>query len=213
MLLTLNMMNLNTGDPLDAKEFYSTAEAAKILGVSHRTIQLWVESGTLQAWKTAGGHRRITSTSVDKVMETRRQALDPDRGAAKPATANEPRQYKVVIAEDDATLLRLYELEIGGWGLPLQLIKSSDGFDALVKIGEHNPDLLISDLSMPGMDGFRMVNSLRNNPKHRDLSIIIVSGLDRGTINSLGLPADIPVYAKPVPFAQLRAAIEKTLAL
>jgi excisionase family DNA binding protein len=210
LLLNENMTNLNTGDPLDAAAFYSTAEAAKMLGVSHRTIQLWVESGTLQAWKTAGGHRRISSTSVEKLLDGRRQALSPDRGVPAPAVA---RQYKVVIADDDATLLRLYELEIGGWDLPLQLIKAGDGFDALLKIGEHNPDLLISDLSMPGMDGFRMVNSLRNNPKQRDLNIIIVSGLDRGTITSLGLPADIPVYAKPVAFSQLRAAIEKTLAI
>ena len=213
MLQTLTMTNLNTGDPLDTKEFYSTAEAAKILGVSHRTIQLWVESGTLQAWKTAGGHRRIASTSVDKVMEKRRQALALDHRDPKSAVPTQSRQYKVVIADDDATLLRLYELEIGGWGLPLQLIKASDGFDALLKIGEHHPDLLISDLSMPGMDGFRMVHSLRNNPKQRELNIIIVSGLDRATISSLGLPADIPVYAKPVPFSQLRAAVEKILAL
>jgi excisionase family DNA binding protein len=208
------MTNLNTGDPVEPKEFYSTAEAAKILGVSHRTIQLWVENGTLQAWKTAGGHRRIASASVDKVMEGRRQALSPDRGASQAAPAADvARQYKVVIADDDATLLRLYELEIGGWGLPIQLIKAGDGFDALLKIGEHNPDLLISDLSMPGMDGFRMVNSLRSNPKQRGLNIIIISGLDRSTINSLGLPSDIPVYAKPVAFSQLRAAVEKTLAI
>jgi len=208
------MTNLNAGTPAEAKEFYSTAEAAKILGVSHRTIQLWVEAGTLQAWKTAGGHRRITATSVEKLLEGRRVALSPDRGASAAAAANTtPRQYKVLIVDDDATLLRLYELEIGGWGLPLQLIKAGDGFDALLKIGEHNPDLLISDLSMPGMDGFRMVNSLRSNPKQRHLSIIIISGLDRSTISSLGLPADIPVYSKPVPFAQLRSAVEKTLAI
>ncbi len=207
------MTNPNSSAAIEATEFYSTAEAAKILGVSHRTIQLWVESGILQAWKTAGGHRRIASTSVDKVMEKRRQALALDHRDPKSAAPAQARQYKVVIADDDATLLRLYELEIGGWGLPLQLIKASDGFDALLKIGEYHPDLLISDLSMPGMDGFRMVNSLRNNPKQRDLNIIIVSGLDRATISSLGLPADIPVYAKPVSFTQLRAAVEKILAL
>jgi excisionase family DNA binding protein len=205
------MTNLNAGKQENAKEFYSTAEAAKILGVSHRTIQLWVESGTLQAWKTAGGHRRITAVSVEKVLDQRRDALSPERNSA-PARS-EARRFKVLIVDDDAALLRLYELEIGGWGLPLQLIKAGDGFDALLKIGEHNPDLLISDLSMPGMDGFRMVNSLRSNPKQRHLSIIIVSGLDRSTIVSLGLPTDIPVYAKPVPFTQLRAAVEKTLAI
>lgn len=206
------MTNLNVGALDEAKEFYSTAEAAKILGVSHRTIQLWVEAGNLQAWKTAGGHRRIAAVSVEKVLEQRRQSLSTERGTPADGAAA-PRRYKVVIVDDDATLLRLYELEIGGWDLPLQLIKASDGFDALLKIGEHHPDLLISDLSMPGMDGFRMVNSLRGNPKHRNLNIIIVSGLDRSTISQLGLPADIPVYAKPVPFAQLRQAVEKTLAI
>jgi excisionase family DNA binding protein len=203
------MTNPNSDQPVTAEEFYSTAEAAKILGVSHRTIQLWVEAGTLQAWKTAGGHRRIASSSVEKQLDGRRQSLSAERGI--PAAAARP--FKVLIVDDDATLLRLYELEIGGWGLPLELIKAGDGFDALLKIGEHNPDLLISDLSMPGMDGFRMVNSLRNNPKQRHLHIIIISGLDRSTITSLGLPDDIPVYAKPVAFGQLRSAVEKTLAL
>jgi excisionase family DNA binding protein len=204
------MTNQNYGAQADAEAFYSTAEAAKILGVSHRTVQLWVESGTLQAWKTAGGHRRIAASSVEKLLEGRRAALASPGGI--PAATSQ-RQYKVVIVDDDPTLLRLYELEIGGWDLPLQLIKASNGFEALLKIGEHNPDLLISDLSMPGMDGFRMVNSLRNNPQQRDLHIIIVSGLDRSTISSLGLPADIPVYAKPVPFAQLRSAVEQSLAI
>jgi len=204
------MTNQNHGAQADAEAFYSTAEAAKILGVSHRTVQLWVESGTLQAWKTAGGHRRIAASSVEKLLEGRRAALASPGGASAAAS---PRQYKVVIVDDDPTLLRLYELEIGGWDLPLQLIKAGNGFEALLKIGEHNPDLLISDLSMPGMDGFRMVNSLRNNPQQRDLHIIIVSGLDRSTISSLGLPADIPVYAKPVPFAQLRSAVEQSLAI
>lgn len=187
-----------------AEEFYSTAEAAKLLGVSHRTIQLWVEAGTLQAWKTAGGHRRIASGSVDRLLTERRKSLAP-------AATDTPRRYKVVIVDDDAALLRLYEIEMGGWDLPLELIKARDGFDALLKIGEHRPDLLISDLSMPGMDGFRMVHSLRSNLKQQQLNIIIVSGLDRTTIRSLGLPADIPVYSKPVPFPQLRAAVENAL--
>ena len=65
------MTNLNAGASLDSgdnEQFYSTAEAAKLLGVSHRTIQLWVEAGTLQAWKTAGGHRRIASGSVERLL-------------------------------------------------------------------------------------------------------------------------------------------------
>lgn len=47
--------------------YCSTTEAALSLGVSTRTIQLWVDSGVLAAWKTAGGHRRVLIESVEKL--------------------------------------------------------------------------------------------------------------------------------------------------
>ena len=116
------------------------------------------------------------------------------------------------MADDDATLLRLYELEIGGWGLDAELVKARDGFDALIRIGESRPDLLISDLNMPGMDGFRMVRTLRADPRYGKMAIIVISGLDRATISSMGLPDDIPVFSKPVRFPELRARIEQLFA-
>lgn len=48
----------------------TTREAAKKLNVALSTIQTWVESGYLEAWKTPGGHRRIPLSSVDKLLET-----------------------------------------------------------------------------------------------------------------------------------------------
>lgn len=45
----------------------SPGEAAKILGVSPKTIQLWVDNGVLTAWKTVGGHRRVTVESVERL--------------------------------------------------------------------------------------------------------------------------------------------------
>ena len=116
------------------------------------------------------------------------------------------------MADDDATLLRLYELEISGWNLDADLIKARDGFDALIRIGEARPDLLISDLNMPGMDGFRMVRTLRADPRYGKMAIIVISGLDRATIASMGLPDDIPVFSKPVRFSELRAKVEQILA-
>ncbi|MGE5467624.1 MAG: EAL domain-containing protein [Ignavibacteria bacterium] len=50
-------------------EICSTREAAELLGVSLRTVQLWVDSGILKAWKTAGGHRRISLESVRQAKE------------------------------------------------------------------------------------------------------------------------------------------------
>lgn len=201
-------------DPASA-EVCSTKEAASLLGVSHRTVQLWVESGVLQAWKTAGGHRRILLSSVHRLVAQRNQAVQANAPGAPeaPADAEPPRsRHRIVMADDDATLLRLYELEMSGWGLDAELVKARDGFDALIRIGEGRPDLLISDLNMPGMDGFRMVRTLRADPRYSKMAIIVISGLDRGTIASMGLPEDIPVFSKPVRFPELRKAIEQILA-
>ena len=199
-------------DPASS-EVCSTKEAASLLGVSHRTVQLWVEGGVLQAWKTAGGHRRILLTSVHRLVAQRQQAVAGGHGAAPaaaaPAAPSSAR--RIVMADDDATLLRLYELEISGWGLDAELIKARDGFDALIRIGEARPDLLISDLNMPGMDGFRMVRTLRADPRYGKMAIIVISGLDRATIASMGLPDDIPVFSKPVRFPELRAKVERLL--
>ena len=187
-----------------SQQVCSTKDAAKLLGVSHRTVQLWVESGQLQAWKTAGGHRRISLDSVHAMVARR----DPNAAATRDAA---PAVKTVLVVDDDPSMRRLYQLELDGWGLPLRLVLASDGFEALIRIGELRPDLLISDLNMPGMDGFRMIRRLRSDDVGRALSIIVVSGMDRESIAALALPADIPVFAKPVAFGQLRAAVEAAL--
>ena len=202
-----NLIQPGTEAGYDAAQFCSTKEAARLLGVSHRTVQLWVENGSLQAWKTAGGHRRITMESINKRVGARQDAISLPQAAAPAA----PQLKKVLMVDDDRTLLRLYELEMGGWELPLTVMKAYDGFEALIQIGAQRPDLLISDLSMPGMDGFRMIRTLRENPSYAGMAIIVISGLEKATMQAMGLPGDIPVFPKPVPFAQLRAAVEQAI--
>lgn len=193
----------------NAADYCSTKEAAAVLGVSHRTVQLWVENGTLQAWRTAGGHRRITVESVDRLVDGRRLAIagHPPAAAAAPA----PNGRRVLVVDDDPLMLRLYELEMAGWGLELDVVKANNGFEALIRIGEQRPDLLVSDLNMPGMDGFRMIRTLREDKGTAGMNMIVVSGLDRATIKAMGLPTDIPVFPKPVPFGELRGAVENGL--
>ncbi len=196
----------------DPSAFCSTRQAAELIGVSHRTIQLWVENGALQAWKTAGGHRRISMGSIQKVVALRHAAVaPPQRPAAAPKHAGD--RPRILVVDDDATLLRLYELEISTWDLGVDIVKAGNGFEALIRIGERKPDVLISDLSMPGMDGFRMIRTLRADPAYAAMAIIVVSGLDRGTVHAMGLPDEVPFFAKPAPFAALRGAVESALAI
>jgi len=173
----------------------TTRAAAELLGVSLRTVQLWVERGALTAWKTIGGHRRVLRSSVDALL------------AKRPPPRDEPNQLRLLVVEDDRRLRRLYELEIPAWKPAVKIDLAADGYEGLLKAGLTRPDVIISDLLMPGMDGWRMIDALRSDP---DLSarIIVVTALDSGTIRDRGgLPEDVRVMRKPVPLAELRVAV------
>ena len=188
------------------EDFCSTRDAAVLLGVSVKTVQLWVESGVLQAWKTPGGHRRVTKQSVRALLLQRGQAV------TVPAATTTPSRFTMLVVDDEATMRRLYELTVPHWGLPIVLMTAKNGFEGLIRIGEHKPDILITDLRMPGMDGFRMIASLRSDPNYSSIRIIVVSGLSAAEIRDHGgLPEDIPLFPKPIPFDRVRAAIEHCL--
>ncbi|RNF28237.1 excisionase [Massilia aurea] len=201
------------GRSFDRAAFCTTRQAADRIGVSHRTVQMWVENGTLQAWKTAGGHRRIAVDSVERLLSERRTAL---AGVPRPIPATRPIAptacaRSVLIVDDDAMLLRLYELEISTWGLDLAVRKASNGIEALIRIGEARPDILVSDLHMPGLDGFGMIRTLRNNPATASLPLVVVSGMDKPMVLAMGLPEDVAYLTKPAPLAALRAAVTSRL--
>lgn len=175
--------------------YCSTSRAAKMLGVSLGTVQQMVESGKLDAWKTAGGHRRIRLDSVHALL---------GQAGAGYAGRGETR-LKVLIAEDDAILQTLYRRTLEGWQLPMTLTLVGNGFDGLLEVGRDTPHILIVDLSMPGMDGFEMVRAVRNHPSFLDMDVIVVSAMSAEDIAARGgLPDDVTVYAKPVPFGELR---------
>ena len=185
-------------------EFCSTREAASLLGVSLRTAQLWVESGVLRAWKTAGGHRRILKSSIDAILRERERAVE---GATKAGG------FRILVVEDDPDLLKLYRLHIAGWGLPVTLATATSGFEGLIRIGELKPDLLIADLNMPGIDGFRMIRTLSTNPDFRDMDIIVVTALGNNEIADRGgLPENIRIFVKPAPFSTLEQLARESIA-
>jgi CheY-like chemotaxis protein len=58
------------------------------------------------------------------------------------------------------------------------VIEAMDGVEAMKFIAEENIDLIILDLYMKGMDGFKMLSVLKTNPKWKELPVIVCSGHD-----------------------------------
>ncbi len=183
------------------KSFCTTREAAKLLGVSVGTVQLWVESGLLRAWKTAGGHRRVMRDSIAQLL--RKEPELP----VKPVQAEPPphQPLNIMVVEDDADLLRLYQARLTRWSLHTKVTGINSAVVALLAIGRHSPDLLITDLNMPEMDGFSMLRILQQAPELAYTTIVAVTGLDEAAIAAKGgLPPGILVLSKPIPFDRLQ---------
>lgn len=205
-------MLMPTNPPESPTEVLTTKEVATLLGVAVRTVQLWVESGVLRAWKTAGGHRRIARDSVEALLASRARAIaEPALDLASKAKAAGP--FRVLVVEDDPALRLLFELTLTSWDLPIEVDLADNGFAALLRVGEQRPDLLITDLNMPGMDGFSMLRHLRQSEQWRDLPVIAVSALGAADVAARGgLPADVRLFGKPVPFAEIEQLIRNAIA-
>ena len=195
-------MDGGSGDLVDTGEdVCSTREAADRLGVSLRTVQLWSEAGLLRAWKTPGGHRRILTASIDELLQRR------DGVVARRAPGG---NFQVLVVEDEPDFRQLFELHLRSWGLPIHLTSVPSGFDALLQIGASRPDLLITDLRMPGIDGFEMLRALKASGAIGELEIIVVTALTDHTIAERGgLPAGVTVLYKPLHFAELQQRLAR----
>lgn len=186
---------------MNNKTYVSSAVAAEMLHVSLRTIQLWVESGELKAWKTPGGHRRIPLAAI-KILQQKQQV---DSGLLK-------QSLKVLVVEDSPEQRTLYQKFFDKWQLPVDLYMADNGFNGLIKIGEVLPDLLIADLLMPEMDGVRMISAVKNVPELKRLDILAVTSMDRDApevkqLQSMG----VKILFKPIPFAEIELLLKEKL--
>lgn len=183
--------------------FLSTREAALMLGLSVGTVQKMVDNGALDAWTTAGGHRRIRADSARAFLAAGNQ------GKTVPA---QDAHLSVLIAEDDPTQCEIYATSINGWNLPLNLKIVPDGFAALIEAGRKAPDVMVIDLMMPGMNGFELIRHIRMDQLFNSTDIMVVTGLSPQEIGAEGgLPADVLVIEKPIPFEVLYGFVRARL--
>lgn len=191
-------------------DLMTTRQAGELLGVALRTVQLWVESGVLPAWRTAGGHRRIARSAVEKLAAERSRKLQP--GSQTEDTPSDP-SIRILVVEDDPNLLHLFALVVKRWNFSVELTTASNGFEGLLRIGQVRPHMVVTDLNMPFMDGFEMLRAIKKpGTGCEDLVLVAVSAFSLDEIATKGgLPAGVRYFRKPVDYGKLREIAEQLL--
>ncbi|WAC73737.1 excisionase family DNA-binding protein [Roseateles sp. SL47] len=196
--------------PEDLQEDFSTREVAQRLGMAVRSVQLMVDRGELQAWRTPGGHRRILRSSLDAWLTGR--GLAPTKGGETPTPAEAQRKLRVLLIEDSVHYQNLVALLIAQEFPELELHTANDGIGGLVMYGQLQPDVLLVDILLPGIDGAALVTSLRSQPLFAHCELIFITALDDQQREPYAFAlANLPVIHKPRLVAELPPLLAASL--
>ena len=141
-------------------DWLTLGQAAKYLGVAQSTIRKWSDSGRLPAFYTPGGHRRFRRGDLDQFLGSSRGA-----GTARP----------LVLVVDDDEGLRAFlrsSLEIDGY----QVREAASAEEGLAALDDEPPDLILLDVMMPRMNGWEMLQRVREKHGVASIPVIMFSG-------------------------------------
>jgi two-component system chemotaxis sensor kinase CheA len=108
----------------------------------------------------------------------------------KPAAPGKP--ARILVADDSITARSLERsiLEANGFHVRVAV----DGMEALQLVREEKPDLIVTDLQMPRLDGFGLIEALKADPRFSDIPVIIVSSVERVEDQQRGLVLGADAY-------------------
>ena len=84
--------------------------------------------------------------------------------------------FKVLVIDDSNTIRRSAEIFLKQGGH--EVLLAEDGFDALAKVNDYQPDLIFCDILMPRLDGYQTCAIIKRNPKFANVPIVMLSSKD-----------------------------------
>lgn len=129
-----------------------------------------------------------------------------------PAFSQRPQARKRILVADDSVTTRSLEvsiLEAAGY----EVIAAPDGASAWRLLQERGADLVVSDVEMPGMDGFAFCSAIRNSKRFARVPVILLTGLERDVDKARGIEAGADAYLVKRAFDQrnLLSTIEQLI--
>ena len=119
-----------------------------------------------------------------------------------------PSSAKVLVIDDSNTIRRSAEIFLRQGGY--EVVLAEDGFDALAKVNDHDPQLIFCDILMPRLDGYQTCAIIKRNAKFAGVPVIMLSSKDGLFDKARGRMVGSQAYlTKPFTKDQLLQAVEE----
>ena len=119
---------------------------------------------------------------------------------------------RVLVVDDILSNVKLLEAKLSAEYF--EVVTAYSGLEALAKIEDHEPDIVLLDVMMPGMDGFEVCRRIKHNPKCSHVPVVMVTALDQPSDRVMGLEAGADDFlTKPVDDAALFARVRSLVRL
>ena len=116
--------------------------------------------------------------------------------------------YKVLVVDDSNTIRRSAEIFLKQGGH--EVLLADDGFDALAKINDYQPDLVFCDILMPRLDGYQTCAIIKRNARFANIPVVMLSSKDGVFDKARGRMVGAQDYlTKPFTKDQLLQAVQQ----
>ncbi|MFQ5736992.1 MAG: response regulator [Thermodesulfobacteriota bacterium] len=155
---------------------YTTGEIAGFCHVTINAVKKWIASGKLSAFRTPGGHYRVGREEfmsfLDKYKLNIKEEVFPVR-------------KKILVIDDEHNVLEYIKgaLETMQEGFVIET--AGDGYEALIKVGDFKPELLVLDIRMPNLDGFEVCRRIKGDDHTSKIKILAVTAYGKDDIQKI----------------------------
>lgn len=199
-------MGKKAKDNSTTRSLLTTGDIARYCETTVKQVNRWIQKGDLEAFRTPGGHYRIAKEKFREFLERNGMPVNEEFFKA-------PHNMKVLVVDDDSKLVNVIGDVLKTRYEDWEIEKAHDGYEALITVGNFNPDLLILDIRMPKVDGLDVCRRLRENKVISSrLKILAMTAhseaYDRETVLAAG--AD-EYLLKPIGMKTLLEYVEKLI--
>lgn len=189
---------------------FSAHEVANFCNVVNQTAINWIDRGYLEAYTTPGGQYRVYADVLAAFMQAQGMRIPEE---LKQILAEQAKIEQVLIVDDDAELNDAVKQYLDKRYPDFKVNQAYDGFEAGRAISEQKPDVIILDIHLPGVDGYKLCRHIKQDDNLSRPIVVVITGSGEQEVQEKAKEAGADAFlTKPIELDSLPTLIEQLAA-